>query len=207
LFNFYNPIDIGTDGFLKIDKSPAGFSGIFQVIKVTSLFKNGEFTQVLNYIRLPTPPDNKIPTSPKVTNTTKIDPANVKKEAATVPDATQPVDSSGVKTSALVNAPPAPPTVTAPVSPPFLVDGNPVNKKSISDYTALAAGLAAGAALLKNPFAPLQAEVANLQATVNGTIKSAENQVTGAISNVKSAENQITNVASISPLSTIIRRG
>ena len=229
LFNFYNPIDIGNDGFLKIDKSPAGFSGVFQVIKVTSMFKNGEFTQVLNYVRHPTPPlDDKTPTSPKVTNTTKVDPVNVKKEAATVPDATQSVNSSGIKTSALVNAPPSPPSVTAPVSPPFPIAGNPVNKSSVASFTALAAGIAAGAALLKNPFGPLKAEVSNLQATVKGTIKSAENQVTGAISNakatVKSAENQVTGAISnvkatvqtaesqvktvtTSPLSTIIRKG
>ena len=50
--NFRNPIDLGTDGFMKFSKN-ASFSGIYQVTTVKSTFKNGMFTQLLHVIRLP----------------------------------------------------------------------------------------------------------------------------------------------------------
>lgn len=54
--NFRNPIDIGNlnqGGFLNFDKRRAPFSGVYQVTEVSSTFKNGDFRQRLNIIRIP----------------------------------------------------------------------------------------------------------------------------------------------------------
>jgi len=50
---FNNPIDIDKDtGFMYFNKKQASFSGIYRVIKVTSIFKDGEFKQRLDVIRM-----------------------------------------------------------------------------------------------------------------------------------------------------------
>ena len=198
--NFYNPIDIGLDGFLKMDAKPVGFSGVFQIIKVTSQFKNGEFKQVLQYVRIPTP-DEPTPVSSKVGLDSKPINEDAKGQDSSPAQAHPALASDGVIVSpaASSNKPPQPPVDKTPVLQGFTADGNPVSKSTIASYQALAAGL-------KNPFAPLTAAVSDLQAQVNsvqgqitGAIRSAENQVTGAIAS---------NVAAVtSPLNNIIRRG
>jgi hypothetical protein len=54
--NFRNPIDINTlnrGGLYYFDKSRVPFSGVYQVTEATSTFKNGDFRQRLNIIRVP----------------------------------------------------------------------------------------------------------------------------------------------------------
>lgn len=50
--NFRNPVDIGSDGFLKFDPKRIPFSGVYMVTKVGSTFKDGVFKQRLEIIRM-----------------------------------------------------------------------------------------------------------------------------------------------------------
>lgn len=54
--NFRNPIDINKlnqGGLYNFDKNRVPFSGVYQVTEATSTFKNGDFRQRLNIIRVP----------------------------------------------------------------------------------------------------------------------------------------------------------
>lgn len=54
LILFRNPIDIDTNtGFAFFDNRVALYSGVFRVLKLESTFKNGEFVQRLDLIRMP----------------------------------------------------------------------------------------------------------------------------------------------------------
>lgn len=70
--NFRNPIDIGPDGFYEFDSKLIPFSGVYQIIKCKSIFKDGMFKQSLEIMRMPgqaipvenpkiTPQSNKTP--------------------------------------------------------------------------------------------------------------------------------------------------
>lgn len=59
--NFSNPIDINPledGGMMYFDKNKAPFSGIYKVLKAHSSFKDGQFTQRLEIIRIPGQTDN-----------------------------------------------------------------------------------------------------------------------------------------------------
>jgi hypothetical protein len=49
--NFRNPIDIGSDGFLKFQSTLVPFSGLYQVINCVSKFSDGQFKQSLKLLR------------------------------------------------------------------------------------------------------------------------------------------------------------
>ena len=51
--NFKNPIDIGDDGFYHFDGKLLPFSGVYQVTRCVSKFKDGAFKQTLDIIRQP----------------------------------------------------------------------------------------------------------------------------------------------------------
>jgi len=196
--NFYNPGDIGAKGV--IDKQLTGFSGIFQIIEVNNVFKNGAFTQVLQYVRVPTPIDDYIKSGSKVGLSSTVAPLNVRGDDSSPPAAHPATSSDGVviTPTSSENKPPQAPQDKTALYQGFTAGGNPISKATI-DYANLAAGL-------KNPFAQVQAAVTDLQTTVN----SAGNQITGAI---RSAENQVTGaisakVATVTgPLSNIIQKG
>lgn len=50
--NFRNPVDIGTDGMMKFNEN-LSFSGIYQIIQLANTFKDGQFLQSLEIIRVP----------------------------------------------------------------------------------------------------------------------------------------------------------
>lgn len=51
--NFRNPVDIGQEGFFEFDKNQSPFGGIYRVIQVRQIFKDGIFKQILKIIRMP----------------------------------------------------------------------------------------------------------------------------------------------------------
>ena len=52
--NFQNPVDIDPDtGIMKFDPNRVPFSGIYQITKVSSTFKDGVFKQRLEILRMP----------------------------------------------------------------------------------------------------------------------------------------------------------
>jgi hypothetical protein len=77
--NFKNPIDIGEDGLMYFDSNLIPFSGVYQVTKCVSRFKDGAFKQSLSIIRMP---GQAVPTE---------DPANTPQSQKTPP--TNPQDS------------------------------------------------------------------------------------------------------------------
>ena len=50
--NFRNPVDIGTDGMMEFNEN-LSFSGIYRIITLVNTFKDGQFTQALEIIRVP----------------------------------------------------------------------------------------------------------------------------------------------------------
>jgi hypothetical protein len=50
--NFRNPVDIGTDGMMQFNEN-LSFSGIYRIITLGNTFKDGQFTQSLEIIRVP----------------------------------------------------------------------------------------------------------------------------------------------------------
>lgn len=50
--NFRNPVDIGADGMMQFNKN-LSFSGIYRIITLVNTFKDGQFTQSLEIIRVP----------------------------------------------------------------------------------------------------------------------------------------------------------
>ena len=68
--NFRNPVDIGADGYYQFDNNLIPFSGVYQILKCKSMFKDGLFKQSLEIMRMPgqaVPVDNpeKTPQSQK----------------------------------------------------------------------------------------------------------------------------------------------
>ncbi len=51
--NFRNPVDIGEDGYYEFDTNLIPFSGVYQVLKCKSTFKDGQFKQSLEIMRMP----------------------------------------------------------------------------------------------------------------------------------------------------------
>jgi len=98
--NFQNPIDINPDtGMMKFDPKLIPFSGVYSVQKASSTFKNGEFKQRLEIIRIPGQilDLNITPTDPNDLKIVSVDPQN-----SVIPDTTraespsQRIDSSTV---------------------------------------------------------------------------------------------------------------
>ena len=98
--NFQNPIDINPDtGMMKFDPKLIPFSGVYSVQKAASTFKNGEFKQRLEIIRIPGQilDLNITPTDPNDLKIVSVDPQN-----SVIPDTTraespsQRIDSSTV---------------------------------------------------------------------------------------------------------------
>jgi hypothetical protein len=54
--SFNNPADIGKNGFMQFNNNAILISGLYQVTRVKSTFKNGLFKQVLNILRVPGQP-------------------------------------------------------------------------------------------------------------------------------------------------------
>jgi len=75
--NFRNPIDIGTDGFLKFQSTLVPFSGLYQVINCHSKFNDGQFKQTLKLIRYAGQLNEDDPSPPKtVPNLVQVDNPN-----------------------------------------------------------------------------------------------------------------------------------
>lgn len=72
--NFRNPVDIdsGPGGLLIFDEKKVAFSGVYMVTQARSKFKNGEFKQELEILRMP---GQIVSTSLPVTNPAKVQPS------------------------------------------------------------------------------------------------------------------------------------
>ena len=99
--NFKNPIDINpleAGGLLQFDKKRIPFGGVYMVSKVVSTFREGQFKQVLNILRMAgqVEPDSNIkPGDPSNRTETTADPKEgVKSDTATPAPATAPAATS-----------------------------------------------------------------------------------------------------------------
>lgn len=115
LIMFRNPVDIDADtGFAFFDNRVALYSGVFRVLSIESKFKDGEFSQRLNLIRIPgqledtnvqpeTAPQNPVASEPNPTKSSVPEPPPVPTTVKATEDSLMAQIAAGLPLAGLPN--------------------------------------------------------------------------------------------------------
>lgn len=198
LFNFYNPVDIDQgSGLLQIENTPTAFSGIYQALVVSNQFKDGAFKQTIQFARIPTPVDPRLPQSSLAPWNTAPNKDDAKADDSSAKSPKVSTNANGVVSTAVANAPPSPFIATGPVAAGF-INGNPTTPAQVNAFKI-------GSNIkLANPLDSLKSLQGNLQSTLQSSLQTETAKITGALT---TPINSVKVAAATSPLAALIKIG